>query len=77
MGDVANIDTGEPHRRSGAESFGVIEITLQSNVRSEEPGCPRHEEQEKSEGQAGGDDGDPNAQLRPLKLLLARQTISS
>ena len=47
-----------------------------SDAFGEQPCSAGHQEQQESERETGNDDGDPNAELRPLELLLARQTIS-
>ncbi len=73
VGHVADVHAAQTHRGAFAQSLRIIEIGFQSDARREESGGSGHQEQQEAQRQSGNDHRDPNAQLRPLELLLARQ----
>src|SRR3954447_17242889 len=60
--DIANVYPAEPHRGSDSQPLRIVEVGLEIEPGSEKTRCTGHQEQQKSECQAGNNDGDPNPQ---------------
>ena len=74
---VSDVNPVQSHRSPNAQTLCIVEVGFDHDPWGEQARSPGHEKQQKSERQAGDDDRDPNAQFRPLELLLARQKTPS
>src|SRR5438477_10158415 len=77
LADVADVHTAQTHGGANAQPGRVVKVRFDRDSRREQSGSSGHQEQQKSKSNAGNDYRNPNFELRPLQLLLARQMISS
>src|SRR5882724_6278486 len=73
---VADIHSIEPHWSSCAQTAGVVYVGFQFQFLGEDTAAATHQEDKHSQCGEGNHDRDPDFQLRPLQLLLARHALS-
>ena len=74
-GDIADIHAAQADRRTDAQAAGVVHVRFQSNLLDEEA-ATAHQKNQDGERSKGDQHRDPDFQLRPLQLFLARHAFS-
>ena len=72
FGDIADVDARQPDRRAFAQTPGIVKISGEVNFACEPTARAAHQEDQNHEDDAGDDDGESDAELRPFELFLAR-----
>ncbi len=70
--NVADVHAFQSHGRADAQAARIVEVRNQFDFLGEDSARAAHEEDQNAERDAGEDDGESDAKLRPLQLLLAR-----